>query len=159
MYSEIVAAIASTKAAIEIVKATHGLANYSELLAAVTAVQEKLTDAIASELAAQEKQGQLQERVRELERQLAEVEGWKSEMQRYQLMEFPETKALAYKLKPGMEKGEPLHYLCTSCFDKKQKSTLQPHGRNLRCLVCKIDIAISPFKEPPSSRGGSWMAR
>ena len=39
MYSEITAAIQSTKSAIELVKAAHGLSNYSELLTAVTAVQ------------------------------------------------------------------------------------------------------------------------
>ena len=158
MYSEIVAAITSTRAAIEIVKATRSLANYSELLAAVTTVQEKLTDAIASELVAQEKQAQLLERVRELEKQLAEVEGWESEAQRYQLIEFPETKALAYKVKPGMEQGELLHYLCTSCFDKKQKSTLQPNGRLLRCQLCKGSIQIRPVQQSSTSRHGSWTA-
>jgi hypothetical protein len=53
MYSEITAAIQSTKTAIEIIKVAHGLSNYSELLTAVTTVQIKLTDAIASELASQ----------------------------------------------------------------------------------------------------------
>lgn len=77
MYSEIVAAIQSTKTAIELVKAANGLSNYSELLTAVTAVQIKLTDAIASELASQEKQAALAERVRELEKQIAEIEDWK----------------------------------------------------------------------------------
>jgi len=58
MYSEIVAAIQSTKTAIDLVKAAQGLSNYSELLTAVTAVQIKLTDAIASKLASQEKQAE-----------------------------------------------------------------------------------------------------
>lgn len=104
MYSEITAAIQSTKSAIELVKAAHGLSNYSELLTAVTAVQIKLTDAIASELASQEKQAALAERVRELEKQIAEIEDWKSQIQRYALFQFP-TGALAYALKPGQENG------------------------------------------------------
>jgi hypothetical protein len=114
MCSEISAAIQSTKTAIDLVKAAHGLSNYSELLTAVTAVQIKLTDAIASELASQEKQ-------------IAEFEGWKGQLQRYSLFQF-ETEALAYALKSGHENGEPMHYLCTACVDKK-KTTLQPHGR------------------------------
>ena len=159
MYSEIVAAIQSTKTAIDLVKAANGLSNYSELLTAVTAVQIKLTDAIASELASQEKQAALAERVRELEKQIADIEDWKSQIQRYALFQFP-TGALAYALKPGLENGEPLHYLCASCVDNKQKSTLQPHGRLLRCTVCKIDIATQSAPPLKVNRNrGSWMSR
>lgn len=158
MYSEIVAAIQSTKTAIDLVKAAQGLSNYSELLTAVTAVQIKLTDAIASELASQEKQAALAERVRELEKQFAEIEDWKSQIRRYALFQFP-TGALAYALQLGIEAGEPMHYLCTSCVDKKQRSTLQPTGRHLYCPVCKTTIATQ--KAPPANRGGrggTWMS-
>jgi hypothetical protein len=158
MYAEIVAAVQSTKSLAELIKAAHSLSNYSELLTAVTTVQMKLTDAIASELASQEKQAALAERVRELEKQIAEIEDWKSQMQRYALFQFP-TGALAHALKPGLENGEPVHYLCTSCVDKKQKSTLQPHGRYLRCTVCKIDIATHEHEPIQTNRGGgSWMS-
>lgn len=160
MYAEIVAAIQSTKTAIDLVKAAHGLANYSELLTAVTAVQEKLTDAIASVLEGQEKQALLAERVRALEKQIAEVESWEHQMQRYVLFEFP-TRALVYALKQGMEQGEPVHYLCTSCADKKQKSTLQPNGRFLSCPVCKTSVATRASESAGANRGsgGSWMSR
>jgi hypothetical protein len=151
MYSEIVAAIQSTKTAIDLVKAANGLSNYSELLTAVTAVQIKLTDAIASELASQEKQAALAERVRELEKQIAEIGDWNTQIQRYALFQFP-TGALAYALKPGQDNGEPMHYICTSCVDKKQKSTLQPHGRFLHCPVCKSDIEIQVYVPPPIRR-------
>ena len=159
MYAEITAAIQSTKTAIELVKAAHGLSNYSELLTAVTAVQIKLTDAIASELASQEKQAALAERVRELEKQIAEIEDWKTQIQRYALFQFP-TGALAYALKPGQENGEPMHYLCTACVDKKKKTTLQPNGRFLHCPECNFNIATRESKPIYiSSVGGSWMSR
>lgn len=159
MYAEIVAAIQSTKTAIDLVKAANGLANYSELLTAVTAVQEKLTDAIASELASQEKQALLAERVRELENKLRDVEDWDAQMKRYQLHPFP-TGALAYALKPGMEQGQPLHYLCASCVDQKQKSTLQPHGRYLKCNICKTEIRIEHSPPPNVVRSpGGFMGR
>jgi DNA-directed RNA polymerase subunit RPC12/RpoP len=156
MSFEITAAIQSAKTAFNLVKAAHGLSNYSELLTAVTDVQIKLTDAIASELASQEKQAALAEQVRKLEKQLADIEDWKSQIQRYELFEFP-TKALAYALRQGMENGEPMHYLCTACFDKKKKTTLQPDGRLLHCPECKSSIAMQ--SQPPigrSSSGGSW---
>jgi hypothetical protein len=122
MYTEIVAAIQSTKTAIDLVKAAHGLSNYSELLTAVTAVQIKLTDAIASELASQEKQAALTQRVRELEQQINEINNWDTQISRYALFEFP-TKALAYALQKSQENGEPMHYLCAACVSKRQKST------------------------------------
>ena len=160
MYTEIASAIQSTKTALDLVKAARGLANYSELLTAVTEVQIKLTDAIASELASQEKQAELLERVRELEKRLSEFESWDAQIARYALFAF-ETKAMAYALKPGMENGQPMHYLCLPCADKRQRSTLQPNGRYLICPnpACKAAIAIE--KAPPSTkgqRGGSWMA-
>ncbi|MBI3712953.1 MAG: hypothetical protein HY253_08335 [Burkholderiales bacterium] len=158
MYTEIVAAIQSTKTAIDLVKSANGLSNYSELLTAVTTVQIKLTDAIASELASQEKQAALTERVRELEKQLAEIEGWNTQIQRYSLFQFP-TGALAYGLKQGRENEEPMHYLCVSCVDKKQKSTLQPHGRFLKCTVCKIDITTQSAQALNLNRNGGWMSR
>lgn len=160
MYTEITSAIQSTKAALEIVKAARGLANYSELLTAVTDVQIKLTDAIASELAGQEKQAELLERIRELERRLSEFESWDAQIQRYELFAF-ETKAMAYALRPGMENGQPMHYLCLPCADKRQRSTLQPNGRYLVCPSPTCNATIAVEKAPPNSGrrgGGSWMA-
>lgn len=158
MYAEIVAAVQSAKTLSELVKSAHSLSNHTQMLAAVHAVQEKLGDAITAHLSSQEKQSALSERVRELEEQVNEVENWRGQMQRYALFEFP-TKALAYALKPGMEQGEPLHYLCTSCVDKKQKSTLQPNGRLLHCPACKTTIAMQKASPMPARNlGGSWMS-
>lgn len=159
MYAEIVAAVQSTKTLAELLKAANGLSNYVELLTAVNTVQEKLSQALVSNLDSAEKQAALSDRVRELEKQITEVENWERQMQRYYLFEFP-TKALAHAIKQGMEQGEPLHYLCTACVDKKQKSTLQPHGRLLFCPACKTNIAMQ--EAPPlkvRSSGGSWMSR
>lgn len=148
MFTEITAAIQSARTAFELVKAAHGLSNYSELLTAVTDVQMKLTDAIASGLASQEKQATLAERIRELEKQLAANEDWQCQTQRYALFQFP-TGSLAYALRNGMENGEPMHYLCTACMDKKKKTTMQPSGRHLHCPECKISIAMA---SPPRQR-------
>ena len=157
MYAEIVAAVQSTKALAELLKAAHGLSNYVELLTAVNAVQEKLSQALVSNLESAEKQAALSERVRELEKQIAEVENWVRQMERYVLFEFP-TRALTYAVKPGMEQGEPLHYLCTTCVNKRQKTILQPHGRYLLCQVCKNNIDMqSPTPQSGNHGGGSWM--
>lgn len=86
MYSEITAAFQSAKTAVELIKATQGLSNSNDILTAVNDVQIKLSGDIASALASQEKQALLAERVRDLETQLRDIEDWKTQMQRYELV-------------------------------------------------------------------------
>lgn len=155
MYNEISAALSSAKIAFEIAKAANGLSNYNELVTAVSEVNAKLMQASVVALASLEKQSSLTSEITELKEKLGKIEHWESQMKRYRLHEFP-TKALAYALQPGMEHGEPIHYLCTSCADKRQKSMLQPHGVYLKCQVCKIDIQTNPHQNLSFSHETSW---
>lgn len=144
MYAEFTAACQSAKVLYELIKATKEFSNSAQILTAVSEVQQKLMDANAAALTSQAEQATLIERVRELETKLRGVEDWENQMQRYELIEFP-TKTLAYKLKPAMANGEPIHYLCPTCADKKKKITLQPSGRQLYCHECKFNIRIEPY--------------
>ena len=159
MYAEISAAIASAKTALDIAKAANGLANYNELVAAVSEVNAKLIQATTVALASLEKQSALTSEIGELKGRLREVEDWEGQMRRYSLHEFP-TKALAYALKSGMEEGQPVHYLCTACVDKKKKTTLQPNGRLLHCPECKTNIATQSAPPVKVTRSrSSWTSR
>jgi hypothetical protein len=162
MYAEITAAFQSAKTAVDLIKATKELSNSNELLTAVNDVQVKLSGAIASALSSQEKQALLAERVRDLETQLRDSEDWKNQMQRYKLFEFP-TRALAYQLKRELANGgEPIHYLCTACVDKKKKTILQPMLSYLHCPECKSNIdADNPLPNTHRCSTGddeSWMS-
>ena len=106
MYPEFTAAVQSVKTLIDLIKATQGLPNSNELLAGVSDVETKLMNANAAALASQDK---LAQQVRELETQLGNIEDWKTQMQSYELVEFP-TKALAFKLKAVTTDGVPMHY-------------------------------------------------
>ena len=154
MYTEIVAAVQSTKTLTELIKSAKGLSNQVELLSAVNAVQEKLSQALVSNLEGVEKQSALSSEVRELKEKLREAENWERQIQRYQLQALP-TGTLAYSLKEGMEEGEPHHYLCTSCVDNKQKSIMQPSGRTLVCPKCDTRISIK-HSEPLPNRSSDW---
>ena len=159
MYTEIAAAVASAKTALDIAKAAHGLSNYNELVAAVSEVSTKLMDATTVALASQEKQAALANEIADLKDKLREVENWESQMQRYSLQALP-AGALAYALKPDMQQGQPMHYLCTACVDNKKKTTLQPHGRLFHCPECKTSIAMQNAPPVQVNRGrGSWMSR
>ena len=158
MFAEISAAVTSAKTALDIAKAAHGLSNYNELVAAVSEVNAKLMDATVVALASLEKQSLLASEVSDLKESMRKIENWESQMKRYSLHAFP-TGALAHALQPGMENGEPMHYLCTACVDKKKKTTLQPNGRALHCPECNTNIYTQ--ESPPlnrGGRGGSWMS-
>ena len=161
MFTEISAAVASAKTALEIAKAAHGLANYNELVSAVAEVNAKLVDATVVTLASLEKQSALASEIAELKEKLKAVENWESQMNGYRLYAF-QTGALAYALQPSMEQGEPLHYLCTTCVSQRQQTILQPKNNLLYCPVCKNHISIhdrEPHVINQSSIGGSWMTR
>ena len=158
LFAEISAAVTSAKIALDIAKTAHSLSNYNELVAAVSEVNTKLMDATVLALAGLEKQTSLINEIAELKEALRKIENWESQMQRYALFAFP-TGVLAYALQPGMEQGQPLHYLCAACVDKKQKSTLQPNGRYLHCPSCKSDIAIQSAPPLMPRRSSSpWSA-
>jgi hypothetical protein len=146
MYTEIAAAIQSVKTLSLLLGSARSLSNYNELVAAVSEVNSKLMEATNVALASQEKQSLLSDRIHELENKIIEFENWKQQIQRYQLFEFP-TGTLAYALKEGMEQGEPTHYICTSCVDKRQISKMQPsnEGITLDCHICGLHIETRPI--------------
>ena len=155
MAEELTVAIQGFKLLWDKIKTIKEVSNSIEIVTAVTEIQQKLLDS-------QEKQAALADKVRNLEAKLREVEDWKSQMQRYELFEFPETKALAHKLKPEMANGEPIHYLCRTCVEKNKKTTLQPQHRFLHCPECKSEIETKPQppyrRHSPSGGSQSWMS-
>ncbi len=166
MYAEIAAAITSAKTALDLAKAAQQLSDLNKVSAAVSEVYAKLMDATAVALVSQEKQSTLSNRVAELEDQLRQVEDFETQLQRYKLYEFAETKALVYALQPGMENDEPLHYLCATCVGDRKKTILQPDA-DPKFLVChrcgnKIKVRNDPPLNPivgvvrSSRRDGLW---
>lgn len=151
MIAELTTGYQGVKALVQIINAHKELSASVEVRAAVIDIQQKL-------LESHEKQTALAARVQELQTQLREVEDWKTEMQRYQLVEFPDTKTLALKLRADMAKGEPIHYLCRACSEKKKKTTLQPDGRHLACPECKTSVATqkAPLPRRTLSSGVNW---
>ena len=78
---------------------------------------------------------------RSLEEKVAQMEGWKEEKDRYQLAEYGRG-CFAYALKPGMEKGEPFHCLCSQCYQRGKKSLLQVVNWAIVCVqLCNALIA------------------
>jgi hypothetical protein len=83
MANEIVAAVHSARLLMDMVKAHETLANFHELVSAVSEVTAKLMSAQTAALLSQETQAALTERIRELEKEVAELKEWKREAERY----------------------------------------------------------------------------
>lgn len=124
MIAEITAAVQSFRAVSDLIQANHTLRNFNELVTAVYEVNAKLLAVQSVALTSQEKQATLTQRISELEKENMELKNWDRERERYELAEIT-TGMFAYRLKPGMEAGEPLHHLCANCFTKGEKAILQ----------------------------------
>jgi DNA-directed RNA polymerase subunit RPC12/RpoP len=152
MTAEIAGAVHSIRLLMDVLKANKSLTNFNELVAAVAEVNADLLSAQAVALTSQKHELALTQRVGELEKEIAELKDWDREAERYQLTAIA-PQVFAHRLKPGMEQGEPTHYVCTHCFSDKKKSILHAmppseHPRAYECPRCQQRLMVAP----PSSR-------
>ena len=148
MYTEINAAIQAAKVIYEIVKANKELANFNELVTAVSEVNAKLLVATSAALTSQEKQSLLSERVRELEKKIMEFENWESTRQNYELKNLG-SGIFAYVYKPTVDTHQERHWACIKCFQDQKLSILQRQLPPLRngYLCNNCNALITPIGE------------
>ncbi len=146
--------VTSLRAATDISKAMLGLRDAAMIQTKVIELQGIILSAQQSALSAQSDQFTALERIRELEKQLTDLEAWDTEKERYELKEvYPG--AFARVLKPTAHAGEPPHWLCTACYKRGQKAILQDHGRSpekietiYQCPECKNSIRVHWGQNP-----------
>ncbi|MBA57201.1 MAG: hypothetical protein CMK89_22360 [Pseudomonadales bacterium] len=84
----------------------------------------------------------LQEENNRLKNQLKEIEGWETTKQPYQLVKT-DGGAIVYQYI-----GEPAHFACPNCFNKKQIQFLQDtrtFSGNFKCVNCEAEYPINPM--------------
>ena len=121
--SAITGIAASLNAAMNITKAMKDLRDWSIVQSKVIELQGVILEAQSSLFSANEDRAALAERVRELEKQVAGVEAWETEKQRYQPANMGDGN-IAYVVKPAMRGTEPPHYLCANCYQQRKISIL-----------------------------------
>jgi Zn finger protein HypA/HybF involved in hydrogenase expression len=89
---------------------------------AIIELQEKI-------VAAREAQATLLERIRELEKEVADFKTWDTEKQKYE-MKVLSPEAIVYSLKTQIPGAEPAHYICANCYEDGKKSFLQRKPAN-----------------------------
>ena len=150
MASEIVAGISAFKTMLDLAKGLKDINDATTRNSVAIELQEKI-------LSAQTEQAALIERISELEKQVAELEAWDADKQRYELTDFGSS-TFAYGLKEGMEQGEPPHRLCVACYQKGQKSILQFNHKNnykqdvYSCPACKTEFQFGERHRPQQPR-------
>ena len=145
----IVAAISGLKTATEIAKGIMDIKSVSEVQGKVIDLQSVILSAQSSALTAQSEQFSLQDKIRELEAEITKLSIWENERGRYQLEELPPG-ILVYKLKAGMENGEPRHRICATCYNKGIKSLLHIIGEgngltSWKCYGCGFNPEVRTF--------------
>jgi hypothetical protein len=95
-------------------------------------------------------------RVTSLEQEVVRLKDWTAEQERYHLVDV-DRGAFAYMPKPGMENGQPAHWLCANCFGQGHKSLLQFKGQGSSsasrectygCDRCKGTMAMHWRRKP-----------
>jgi hypothetical protein len=161
--SAIAGALSSLKAANDIAQAMVGLRDATAFQSKLIEFQAKIIEANNSAFAAHDERAALLQKIDDLEKQVAKLEAWEAEKQRYQLQEFPPGVFLRV-LKPAMANSEPIHRLCAKCYEDGKKSILQSagtvHGQEtLNCHGCDARMVVGIFQAPPPSNArASWAS-
>jgi hypothetical protein len=90
----------------------------------------------------------LQNERQELRRQLDEQNIWKDKIAAYTLFTAPGG-AVVY-----VSSGEPKHYICPSCVNKREIHPLQDNrtfSGKFRCTGCEQEYPIKPRQDPNSN--------
>src|SRR5437879_270970 len=123
MIPEIASALSAISGATKIIAGILKTARDVETKTAISGILDSLLDAQAKLLTAQSQYEALAEIKRELEQKIVEYEKWDTEAARYELKEVV-AGIFVYALKPDHAGGEPIHWLCPNCFQKREKSIL-----------------------------------
>lgn len=158
MIAEIAAGLSGLKSAADLVKTLQATATQATINEVKIGLQQHIMEAQTALFAAQQAETATTVRIRDLEQQIVEFKDWTREAERYELKAI-DRGCFAYMPKAGMENGEPPHWLCTNCFNKRQKSFLQFKGQDqdrgtrgimstYACDTCKGSLKVHYTRDP-----------
>jgi hypothetical protein len=159
MAGEIIASLTIFKTLLDSAKSLKNINDATIRNAAIVELQEKI-------LSAQEQQAALVERLRTLEKEVADHETWEREKERYQLTDHG-CSTFTYSLKQEAANNEPHHRICSHCYQNRRKSVLQSHGRfsggreKVSCPSCKETVLLGCERDRQThaiSSGSPWSA-
>jgi hypothetical protein len=155
----IVGMISGFKGAMELIQLAINTRDAGVIKAKAIELQGQIFAAQTSALTAEADQFTLLERVRELEKEVADLKAWDAEKEKYQLVEVRRVapgrnSAFAYVLKELVSSSGTKPYFCPHCYEDRLKSILQVEQRvpNLAevlvCPRCGTEIFTQGDRDP-----------
>jgi DNA repair exonuclease SbcCD ATPase subunit len=123
MLAELMTAMQSIRVATEIANGLVSLKTSTEIQTKVSELNAKILSAQQELFSANASHAAKIDEVRELKEQVARMERWDAQKQRYQLVAVS-TGTVAYALKKSMSEGEPPHCICANCYESGKRSIL-----------------------------------
>ena len=136
--------LTALKAAKDIAQTMVGLRDDTEFNQKLIEFQSKLIDANNAAFEAQDERAALLNEIERLNKQIASLEAWESEKQRYQLTQLaPGT--TVYMVTEEARGAEPEHCICTNCYEGGRKAILhimkdQFGAVHITCPNCKTEL-------------------
>jgi hypothetical protein len=127
--SAIGAALTSFDTLKNIAQAMIGLHDAKALQAKIIEFNNAIIDAQTKIFLVNEERTVLLERIRDLEKEITDMEAWEATKQRYELKRT-NGGGLVWSLKKDAQLTETPHQICTNCYEKRKRSILQPEGRS-----------------------------
>lgn len=156
----------SLNIAVNISKLAIGLRDQALIQEKIVELTSEIMSAQQSAISAIATQTTLTERVRDLEKQIMDMEAWETEKQRYE-MKIAARGATVYAVKEDARGAEPPHWICTNCYQQRKKSILQAaeHGepgpdfqtRAWRCVTCGSGIRVPSRTSPTHEAHASQL--
>lgn len=152
-YSLIQGTVASLKAASDLARGFLDLKSIADVQGRVIELQSVILSAQTDALAANSQQSAMAEDIRKLRQQIADMEAWAAERERYALTALEPGIFVYALMKDAAARGEPPHWLCAHCFGTGAKVVLQSEGdwygaTEHHCPSCKLKIKVKSSVVP-----------
>ena len=149
MIPELLGAAQSVQTLALLLKSATSLANYNEIVLAVSEVNSKLMQANATALASQERQAELARKLKEVEEQFAELKSWKKQAEDLICVQIGEGVFAYISTAQGPSLQAQPKY-CANCFLQNAPSILQESREDrrligLNCQRCKLKVAFTHY--------------
>ena len=149
LFSALLAAIPGlAKAGADIASASDEAKRNTQLIE----FQKALINANALIASVQQQNASLLREKDDLEKQIMQLENWKTEKDRY-IMVTVFNAATVYSLKESMSSGEPPHYICPVCYQRGHKTLLQPKKASTGFVHLYCPTPSCNFDIPTGFRG------
>lgn len=116
----------------------------------VNALQSEIASIYAGYLALQQQAFALAAEKDNLKKEIASFETWNNEAERYKLVRVRDS-VFAYALKESHANGEPPHWLCANCYNKRIKGFVtkyQKHIKSRECNCSNCNFSMFTGSEP-----------